>query len=208
MNGRVPTVVLASASAIRRTMLENAGVPVVIDPADIDESVIKNDLRRTGGTVEAAAERLAWAKAEPVGQRQPGALVIGSDQMLDCGGEWLDKPADRAGAAAHLRRLAGRSHRLVNAAAVVRDGQRLWSTVTVATLTMRPLSPAEIDAYLDAAGSAVLSSVGAYQLEKLGAQLFTKVEGDFFTVLGLPLLPLLGFLRQHGVPAKLLPDGG
>ena len=131
------------------------------------------------------------------------ALVIGSDQMLECDSAWLDKPPNRPAAEAHLARLAGRSHRLVNAAAVLRDGMELWSTVSAATLTMRPLGHDEIAAYLDAAGPAVLSSVGAYQLEKLGAQLFTKVEGDFFTVLGLPLLPLLAFLREQGVPASL-----
>jgi septum formation protein len=199
-----PRVVLASASAIRRTMLENAGLTVVIDPAAVDEAALKAQLRDGGSTVETAAEGLALAKAAAVSPRQPGALVIGSDQMLDCGGAWLDKPADRAAAEAHLARLAGRVHRLVNGAVVLRDGERLWSTVSVATLTMRSLSAAEIAAYLDAAGPSVLASVGGYQLEKLGAQLFTEVEGDFFTVLGLPLLPLLAFLREQGVPANLV----
>ncbi len=131
------------------------------------------------------------------------ALVLGCDQVLALGTESgsaiFDKPADRAAAAAQLRDLAGRRHVLVSAAVVVRDGQLLWHHADMAELTMRPLSDEFIDGYLQAAGDDVLHSVGAYQLEGLGAQLFSQVRGDFFTILGLPLLPLLGFLREHGV---------
>lgn len=207
MSAATPRVVLASASSVRRAMLENAGITLSVDPAAIDESALKSEIRRTGGSVESAAERLGQAKARTVSARHAGALVIGSDQMLDCDGVWFDKPADRAGAEAHLARLAGRTHRLVTGACVARDGTVLWSTVNIATLTMRDLSPRDIAAYLDMAGPAVLASVGCYQLEKLGAHLFTRVEGDFFTVLGLPLLPLLAFLRSQGVPAPLAVAG-
>ena len=145
------------------------------------------------------AEALAELKAQRVTRRHPGALVIGADQMLECEGTWFDKPADRAAARAQLEALSGRVHRLVTCAVVVLDGERLWHRTESATMTMRRLSPEFLDRYLDTAGNEVLSSVGAYQLEGLGAQLFARVEGDFFTVLGLPLLPLLDFLRVRGV---------
>ena len=122
--------------------------------------------------------------------------------MLECNGVWFDKPVDRDHAVAHLTALGGRTHRLISSAVCVRDGARIWHHTAVASLTMRPLSRAFIDCYLDAAGAAVLRSVGAYQLEGLGAQLFSKIEGDYFTVLGLPLLPALDFLRRHGFLAQ------
>lgn len=142
---------------------------------------------------------MARAKAEAVSPRHSGALVIGADQILECAGTWFDKPPDAAEAARHLGSLCGRTHRLVSAVCVVRDGQSLWHVVETAQLTMRPLSETAIAAYLEQAGPEVLDSVGAYRLEGLGAQLFSEIEGDFFTVLGLPLLPLLAFLRQHGI---------
>jgi septum formation protein len=122
--------------------------------------------------------------------------------MLECNGVWFDKPADRDHAAAHLAALSGRTHRLISSAVCVRDGARIWHHTAVATLTMRPLSRSFIDRYLEAAGPAVLRSVGAYQLEGLGAQLFSRIEGDYFTVLGLPLLPILAFLRDNQVIAE------
>ena len=194
-----PKVVLASASAVRRTMLESAGVSVIVDPGRADEEEIKRAMKAAGAPAEAAAEKLAELKAQRVTSRHPGALVIGADQMLDCNGVWFDKPADRVHAAAHLAALSGKIHRLVSAAVVVRDGAPIWRQVGVVRLTMRVLSAEFIEAYLDAVGQRALASVGAYQLEGLGAQLFQRVEGDYFTVLGLPLLPLLGFLREHGV---------
>lgn len=193
------SVVLASGSAIRRTLLTNAGVPVMVDPASIDETAIKDRMKAGNAPVQAAATELAGAKARAVSGRHRGKLVIGADQILALGSQWFDKPADRAAAARQLGTLAGRSHQLVSAAVVVEDGTEIWRTAQSVVLHMRPLSREFIDAYLEQAGDAVLSSVGAYQLEGLGAQLFTAIEGDYFTVLGLPLLPLLAFLRQRGI---------
>ncbi len=194
-----PGIVLASASAARAAMLRAAGVAVEIDPARIDESEIKRSLGAENATAAAIAETLAELKAVAVSRRHPGRLVLGADQMLDCEGLRFDKPADRAAARDQLLRLGGRRHELVSAAVAVRDGERLWHHIDRARLTMRTLSAEFVDAYLDRAGEAALQSVGAYQLEGLGAQLFRKIEGDYFTILGLPLLPLLEFLRGHGV---------
>jgi len=192
-------LVLASASRTRLALLQNAGLDVVADPADIDEAAVKADMRRQGAAAEAVAIELATRKAQTVAGRHPGSLVIGADQMLDAAGQWIDKPADRAGAARQLAGLAGRAHRLISAAVVVEAGREIWRTADAATLHMRHVSPTFIEHYLDRMGGAALSSVGAYQLEGLGAQLFTKIEGDYFTILGLPLLPLLAFLRTHGI---------
>ena len=192
------TLVLASASAIRRSLLENAGLVLVVDAADVDETAIKQRLVAQRVPTQGAAVELAAAKAKAVAARHPGKLVIGADQILEHGGKWFDKPADRSAAAAQLATLAGSSHTLVSAAVVIEDGAEVWRTAQSVTLHMRPLSPAYIDSYLDRVGNAALTSVGGYQLEGLGAQLFTRVDGDYFTVLGLPLLPLLGYLRQRG----------
>lgn len=194
-----PMLVLASASKARAAMLSQAGVPVVCDPADIDEATVKRSCRTNGVEVEAAAETLAELKARAVARRHPGALVLGADQMLECDGVWLDKPGDRERARAQLRTLRGRTHRLISAAVIVRDGRRVWRHVDAARLTVRSFSDRFLEDYLDAAGEAVLHSVGAYHLEGLGAQLFDRVEGDFFTVLGLPLLPVLGYVRTQGI---------
>jgi nucleoside triphosphate pyrophosphatase len=192
-------LVLASASAARAQLLRQAGVPFRVDAAAIDEAEAKRSLEAEGASAAEIAMALAELKARRVSARQPGALVLGADQILECGGVRFDKPADRDHAAAQLRALAGRTHELVAAAVVLRDGERLWQTVDRARLTMRPLGDAFIADYLDRVGEAALQSVGAYQLEGLGAQLFAEVEGDHFTILGLPLLPLLDFLRGHGV---------
>ncbi|GAA4253902.1 septum formation protein Maf [Azospirillum formosense] len=202
MSGAVPTVVLASGSRTRAEMLERAGVRVTLAPAAVDEEEIKLAARAEGAPVEDVAEALAELKAQRVTRKHPGALVIGADQMLECEGRWFDKPADRDAARAQLQDLRGKTHRLVSCAVVSRDGERLWHHVDRARLTMRPFSDAFLDSYLNAAGDDVLGSVGAYHLEGLGAQLFHRVDGDFFTILGLPLLPLLGFLRVHGVIAE------
>ncbi|HYD97939.1 MAG TPA: Maf family protein [Alphaproteobacteria bacterium] len=192
-------IVLASASAARRAMLEAAGLTVIAEPARVDEEEVKASFREAGMKAEAVAEALAELKAGRVGPRHPGLLTIGADQMLECDGRWFDKPADRAAARAQLQALRGRTHRLVSCAVVARGGVRMWHHIDAARLTMRNVSDGFLDAYLDAAGEAVLSSVGAYHLEGLGAQLFNRVEGDYFTVLGLPLLPVLDFLRIQGV---------
>ncbi|MCG5241923.1 Maf family protein [Azospirillum doebereinerae] len=194
-----PALVLASGSRTRAAMLERAGLTAILDKPLVDEEEVKLAGRAEGVPADAVAEALAELKAQRVTRRHPGALVIGADQMLDCEGIWFDKPADRAGARDQLLSLRGKTHQLVSCAVVLRDGQRLWHKVDRAKLTMRWFSEAFLDDYLDRAGEEVLHSVGAYQLEGLGAQLFQKVEGDFFTILGLPLLPLLGFLRVHGV---------
>lgn len=191
-------IVLASGSATRRAMLEQAGVAFVVDTAPVDETAVKDAMRLETGNPARVAEVLAELKATRVSARHPGAIVIGADQMLDCDGVWYDKPADGAAARAQLQSLRDRTHRLVSAVVAVRDGQRLWHHTDQARLTMRRFSDAFLDDYLAKAGDAVLSSVGAYQLEGLGAQLFMAVEGDHFTILGLPLLPLLDFLRENG----------
>ena len=192
-------LVLASGSAIRRTLLTNVGLTFTVDPADVDEAALKEQMQAQDAPAAMAAIELAAAKAQAVSGRHPGALVIGADQLLTLGKEWFDKPADRSAAIAHLERLSGRSHTLVCGIAVVENGTEVWRTAQTVTLHMRPLTRAFIEDYLDRAGNKVLASVGAYQLEGLGAQLFTAVEGDYFTVLGLPLLPLLAFLRQRGM---------
>ncbi|MGH6949216.1 MAG: Maf family nucleotide pyrophosphatase [Kiloniellales bacterium] len=193
-----PVLVLASASAVRKTLLENAGLEILTKPTAIDEKEIKAALKVEGASAAQAAETLAELKAQRVAAGHAGALVIGCDQLLDCEGVWFDKPTDRATAAAQLATLAGRSHVLETAVCVVHDGHRIWHHNARATVTLRRLPEATIARYLEAVGAAALDSVGAYQLEGLGAQLIEQVEGDFFTVLGLPLLPLLQFLRDRG----------
>ncbi len=194
-----PVLVLASGSRTRAAMLEQAGVSAVLDKPLVDEDEVKAAGRAEGVSADIVAEALAELKAQRITRRHPGALVVGADQMLECEGRWFDKPADRAAARAQLLDLRGKTHRLVSCAVVVRNGERMWHRIDSARLTMRNFSEAFLDDYLDRVGDDVLHSVGAYQLEGLGAQLFHRVEGDFFTILGLPLLPLLGFLRVHGV---------
>lgn len=199
-----PAVVLASASAARRKLLHEAGLPVEAMPAAVDEAEIKQALKAEGASAIQVAETLAELKARRVSQRLtggggPGPLVIGADQMLDCEGAWFDKPADLAAARTQLLALAGRTHTLETAVCLVRDGGRIWHHNARARLTMRPFDAAFVERYLQAVGHAALSSVGAYQLEAPGVQLFARVEGDFFTILGLPLLPLLDVLRANGV---------
>lgn len=191
-------IVLASASATRRALLESAGVSFVVDTSPVDEQAVKQAMRAETDNPARVAEVLAELKATRVSARHPGAIVLGADQMLDCERVWFDKPVDRATARAQLVALRDKTHRLVSSVVAVRDGQRLWHHSEAAKLTMRRFSDAFLDAYLDQAGDAVLSSVGAYQLEGLGAQLFMAVDGDHFTILGLPLLAVLDFLRENG----------
>jgi septum formation protein len=188
-------LVLASQSRARQTLLANAGIAFETIPAEIDERAVQ---RRSGLTSpEDIAALLAREKALWVSARQPGKYIVGADQTLALGQRLFSKPAGRAQAAEQLRAVAGQSHELHSAVAVARDGKILFETTTVARMTMRRLDQSEIDAYLDEAGEAVTTSVGAYQLEGLGVHLFERIEGDHFTILGLPLLPLLAFLRNQ-----------
>jgi septum formation protein len=197
MAAGAPSLVLASASTARARLLAEAGLAVRCQAAAVDEEGMKAALKAEGATPAQVAETLAELKAQRVASKYPGALVIGADQMLSCNEVWFDKPPDRDHAAAQLRALSGKTHTLWTTVCVVRNGSRMWHHNAAARLTMRTLSDAFIEAYLAAVGPAVTASVGAYHLEGLGAQLFAKVEGDFFTILGLPLLPLLDFLRSN-----------
>lgn len=194
-------VVLASASAVRARLLVAAGLVILRDPAALDEGAIKAEFRGAKRAAGDCALALAEAKARLVCGRHTGAWVIGADQILDCEGRWFDKPRDLAEARAQLQTLAGKRHDLVSAIVVLRDGAMIWQFVDRAQLTLRRFSAAFLDAYLTAVGEAALDSVGAYQLEGRGAQLMARVEGDYFSILGLPLLPLLDFLRGQGVIA-------
>jgi septum formation protein len=197
-----PSVILASASRTRQQMLARAGVPAEVEPARIDESGMKAALTAEGASAVHAAETLAELKAAKVSARHRGALVIGADQILEGAGRWFDKPADTAEATAHLRALAGQRHSLATSVCVLRDGAPLWHHNETAYLAMRPLSDAFIADYLAAIGEDALGTLGAYQIEGLGVQLFSRIEGDYFGILGLPLLPLLEFLRANGVLAR------
>ena len=194
-----PAIILASASTARRAVLEGAGLRFETRVAGVDEDAIKQAAQAEGISADEAALILADAKAERVARAAPDALVIGADQLLVCEGAWFDKPTDMAAARTHLQRLRARQHELVTALVCHRGGQRIWQHVAKPRLTMRDFSDAFLDAYLAAEGEALLSSVGAYRLEGHGAQLFDRIEGDQPAILGIPLLPLLGFLRQHGV---------
>jgi septum formation protein len=193
-------LVLASRSAVRRTLLEAAGIAVEICPADIDERGVE-----AGAPLQAPvaiAALLARENASVIAGRNRGRLVLGADQTLSLDGRRFTKPVDRTAARAQLRALSGRSHELYSAIAFVRDDAVLFEHVGVARLTMRALSDRFLDDYLDAVGETVTASVGAYQLEGFGIQLFERLDGDYFTVLGLPLLTALDFLRRHGCLAQ------
>ena len=195
-------LVLASRSAIRKKILMAAGIPVEVRPADIDERGLE-ETHSAAAPGEIAA-RLAEAKAAAVERKTPGRLVLGADQILVLDGKRFAKPADRAAARAQLRALSGRSHELHSAIAFVQRQTVLFKHADVARLTMRTMSDRFLDLYLDAtaAGGAATASVGAYQIEGLGSQLFERIEGDYFTILGLPLLPALNFLRRQGCLAS------
>jgi septum formation protein len=195
-------LLLASGSQTRMAMLMDAGLPVVISPSDVDESVIKSRVWGEGGKAAQAAEELAVEKAASVSVAYPGQITVGADQILVLGAEdgeeiWFDKPENRGQAHKHLSQLSGKDHRLITATAVCVDGQTRWTSLRTATLSMRALTDAYIRAYLDTLGEEALWSVGAYQLEGLGAQLFDSVDGDFFTILGMDLTGLLTHFRAQ-----------
>jgi septum formation protein len=192
-------LVLASASATRALLLRAAGVAFSIDPAAIDESIIKQRARNDGVSPIDCAAALAAEKAITVSRRNPDALVVGADQLLVAGNEWFDKPHDLAEARRHLLALRGRSHALATAACVAKAGTVFWRAANIPELTMRRFSDPFLDSYISEEGESLLGSVGAYRLEGRGVQLFARITGDHFAILGLPLLELMEFLRERGV---------
>lgn len=192
-----PSLILASGSRIRLSLLREAGLLVAAKPAPIDEDCLKRAAQARGAGPDETALHLADRKAGHV--VAPGALVIGADQLLVCEEQWFDKPADLSAARAHLLALRGRTHVLHTAVSLHRDGGMIWQHVAWPRLTMRAFSDAALDAYLALEGDRVLSSVGAYRLEGPGIHLFEAIEGEHAAILGLPLLALLGALRQHGL---------
>jgi len=189
-----PRLVLASASPFRKALLENAGLSFVAEPAQIDERAVEETLEGLGP--EDVASILAEAKAQDVSGRHPGAIVIGSDQTLSLGDEIYHKAASMDEARRRLLELSGKTHQLNSAIVLARDGETIWRHVSVARLTMRTLDPGFVGRHLSNVGDRILSSVGAYQFEGEGIQLFDRIEGDYFTIIGLPLLPLLAKLRE------------
>jgi septum formation protein len=193
------TLILASGSSTRAELLGAAGVPAEIDPPRIDEVEVKAALRAEEASPRDVADTLAEMKAVRVSHRHPGAYVVGADQVLALDGEILDKPRDLAEARRQLLRMRARRHTLLSAAVVARDGRPIWRHVGQARLAVRAFSDGFLDDYIARHGEALLDTVGAYRLEAGGVVLFDRIEGDHFTILGLPLLELLAFLRLHGV---------
>ncbi len=190
-------LILASKSPFRSALLKNAGIEFSGESADIDERAVEAPLYESGATPEEVAQVLAEAKALDVSEKNPGAVVIGCDQTLSLGDEIFHKPANMEAAGCQLLQFSGKTHQLNSAVVLVKDGETLWRHVSVARMTMRKLDPAFVGRYLGRVGDSALSSVGAYQVEGSGIQLFEKIEGDYFTIVGLPLLPLLAELRKE-----------
>ncbi len=195
---RAEPLVLASKSSVRRALLEAAGIPVEVEPARVDERAVESSKAVSAGAKDVAL-LLAREKALEVAGRKGKSIVLGADQTLAQGKRRFSKPANALAAREQLQALAGKTHELHAAVALVRGGDVMFETVATARLTMRPLSEAFLDAYLAAAGDRVSASVGAYQLERAGVHLFERIEGDHFTILGLPLLPLLAYFRSAGL---------
>ncbi|GGA90584.1 Maf-like protein [Brucella endophytica] len=191
-------IILASKSPFRAALMKNAGIAFEAVEANIDERAVEATLDGSGATAEDVAGVLAEAKALDASSRYPEALVIGSDQTLSLEDEIFHKPADMDAARRQLLNLSGKTHELNSAVVIARGGEIVWRHVGVARMTMRPLDPGFIGRYLARVGDIALKSVGAYQIEGEGLQLFERIEGDYFTIVGLPMLPLLGQLRELG----------
>ena len=191
-------IILASKSAARRAVLTSAGVPFEVSVAGVDEDAVKNAMLAEGASPRDVADALAELKAIKVSRSKPG-FVIGSDQTLEFEGKLYDKAETVDGAAERLRTMRGKPHKLHSAVVVAKDGTPIWREIVSATLTMRDFSDGFLADYLAAEGEQALGSVGCYRLEGPGAQLFSKIEGDYFAILGLPLMGLLDLFRRHGV---------
>lgn len=192
------TLILASASPVRAALLRNAGVEIDVIPARVDEDEVKASLRAEKAHPRDQADILAEMKAVSVSRAHPRRLVLGADQILSHKGTAYDKPRDMAEAETHLKTLRGERHELQSAAVIALDGAAIWRHVGVARLIMRPFTDQFLQSYLDQMGDDILTTVGGYKLEGLGAQLFARVDGDYFAILGLPLIETLGFLRVRG----------
>ncbi len=199
-SGPEPIVILASKSKARRAMLEAAGVAIEALSPNVDEEALKEGLKADGVTARNLADALAEAKAVRLSRRIGPALVLGGDQILALeDGSMLDKPNDRDEAKAHLRQLSGKKHKLFSAAVIADQGSPVWRHIDIATLTMRPLSDAFIDQYVETQWDNIRHCVGCYEIEGRGAQLFSDIKGSHFTIMGLPLLHLLDYLRVRGL---------
>jgi len=191
-------LILASCSDIRATLLRQAGLQFTVEPARVDESALRDALEAEGAPPRDIADALAALKAQKVGSKHPDAWTIGCDQVLEYEGQILSKPHSPQEALTQLQRLSGSTHRLLSAAVVYGDGAPLWRHIGQVRLTMRPLSDGYISAYVDRNWDSIRHAVGAYKLEEEGVRLFSRIEGDYFTVLGLPLLELLSYLITRG----------
>ncbi|MEM9429142.1 MAG: Maf family protein [Pseudomonadota bacterium] len=192
-------IVLASASPVRSQLLERCGLDLVVDPARVDEAAIKASMLAEEAPARDIADTLADVKAARVSSRHPGAFVIGADQVLVASGVLYDKPSDQEAARGQLEALSGRSHELLSAAVIYRDGRAEWRHIGQARLVMRALSSAFLDEYVARHGNDLLDTVGGYKLEEDGPLLFTRIEGDYFSILGMPLLQILAYLRTRGL---------